>query len=326
MGLIYKYEDGNSVTKKMISKNILAKEERSNQDNTRVSKLPIKTLEKILKDYESQGPLHSSFEGKVNNNNAEFYINTIKEKLKTNRGLTKYKSGGLIYKYGNGDKITTLTPKDFTLQYIKSPKYKERLQNSGYPNIGTEIKNRYNNVNSTNTIVEQNGPLGFWNSIMPALRGDVYSQEGGSNASYPNTILLDTKQVKDLGTTKEDVLAHEFSHKETGTNRGERLNKKDVTELTKRLNPKANINAHDSGAHENKADLNALRYELQQKGVDVFNKDITPEDLKKVESSKKFSSNRLFNNYKPEDLLWLLNNVAKNKESKNNSEDRLENV
>lgn len=233
---------------------------------------------------------------------------------------------GLIYKYGNGDKITTLTPKDFTLQYIKSPKYKERLQNSGYPNIDTEIKNRYNNVNSTNTIVEQDGPLGFWQSIIPALKGDVYSQEGGSNASYPNTILLDTKQIKDFNTTKEDALTHEFSHKETGINKGERLNKKDVTELTKRLNPKTNINTHDSKAYENKADLNSLRYELNKQGVDVFNKDINLEDLKKLKKSKTFTSKRAFNNYNDKDLLWLLNNVAKNKESKNNNEDRLENV
>jgi hypothetical protein len=228
------------------------------------------------------------------------------------------KNGGWLDKYEapeaqNGKE---LTPKEFTLQYINSPKYRERLTKSEYGDIDAEIKRRYDNVKNTNNIITQSGPSGVLDSFKGFVFNKPYNPTGGSNASSKNTIFYDPTEAKKIGSTKDETLSHEFSHKETmGDNDGTIfLNNRDIKELTGRLNPGAKKTMHDARADENKADMNAVRYWLYNNGVDVFNKDLTPEDLKKAKASGKFTSNRLFKNYKSdEDLLWLLNNVAKNK-------------
>jgi len=90
-------------------------------------------------------------------------------------------------------------------------------------------------------------------------------------------------------------------------NKGERLNSFDNTNLTKRLsNPSTE---HDKKPYENKADLNAIRYQLYKKGVDVFNQNVNMEDLDKLDMTNAINK-RIFRNYSKKDLLWLLNNIA----------------
>lgn len=73
---------------------------------------------------------------------------------------------------------------------------------------------------------------------------------------------------------------------------------------------------HDMQPTENKADLNALRYLLKERGIyDSGKGEFKKEHLKKL--PKSFVKDRLLKNYKEEDLIWLMNNIAMNDEKSN---------
>jgi predicted SprT family Zn-dependent metalloprotease len=214
-----------------------------------------------------------------------------------------------LYSQKKQEKLKEISPKEFLLLYIKSQKYKERLKKSGYENLEEEVNRRYAAVKNIN-IQYQEGSLSLFDQLYNEIKGIPYNPQGGSSASiHPDYIVIDTDEVKALKTTKEDVITHELAHKALGL-KDERLNDFDIAQLTNRLNKSADLNVHDLEANENKADMDALRYELYKRGVDIFNFDIKTTDLEKLKTSQLFTIKRLFKNYKKEDLLWLLNNVA----------------
>ena len=188
-----------------------------------------------------------------------------------------------------------LLPKDFTLQYINSPKYKERITRSGYDDPNADIANRYNAVNSSDTV------------YLPSVEG--------SNTLTPNMVMVDKRDATATGSTIPDIEAHEYGHEET-TVPG--LNEYDYKNILKRQRLRKidkQDREHDTDPFENKADLNAIKYELHNKGVDIFNKDITPKDMKLLNDSKAFSVKRAKNIFGDKNLLWLLNNIAENQQA-----------
>ena len=217
-----------------------------------------------------------------------------------------------------------LSPKQFTLDLINSPKYKERLSGMGYTNPAASAKTRWDAVNRTKLSYQDDTPNPEQIKLLKASN-TPYSTEGSRYKD--NTIVMDRAQTKAIGSSDEAIQSHEWSHPETQdiTNRGFEvpgLNTNERNLLMGKLkpefkNPKSGnkVGAHDLDPTENKADMNALRYQLQKKGIDVINKDINMQDLQNLKNSNDFSTKRLFEHYEDKDLLYLLNHIADNQKA-----------
>ena len=222
------------------------------------------------------------------------------------RGRISYKDGGIL-KYQKG---TPYTPKEFTEAYINSPNYLKRLEQSGYEIPVEEQNNRLGRVKEV-TSYQQKASPNFLQKAVNISKGIPYSTSGSTatplNAKYPS-IVIDQKQAKRLGESVGKIGVHTMSHHETGLKNGEFLNEYDKKQLINRSNSSCNCEVEP---HENKADLNAIRYELFNKKVDVLNGEITPKNLKLLDR-KSLINKRMTKSYNQEDLLWLLNNIASN--------------
>lgn len=224
---------------------------------------------------------------------------SITENTKVRPFISKYPDGGNI------------SPKAFTLRYITSPEYKRKLERSGYPNPNAEIVKRYDAVKGT-TVVEHEDTPGIFERISNVLTGEQ-GVENGSHARNLNRVDISIPEAKKFNTNKNDITTHEFSHKETGTLHGQNLNDHDKELLNAGMNN--NASKHDRLSGESKADMNALRYDLYNKGVDVFNRKVTHQDLQKLDGYESHSNDRLFKNYDEGELLWLMNNIAQSKDT-----------
>lgn len=231
------------------------------------------------------------------------------------------------------------TPKEFTLNYINSPKYKERLTKQGYKNIESEILERAKRVESTK-MYNQSGVPSIPQQVYKDIIGEPYSTIGSIYNTESNNLIIDDltdkqnlKYVDDelqgSKLPKNSVIAHELGHAELNLGANEnRLNNKDYQELLKRQKNYKDLDrkiisrsekdlSHDMKPTENKADLNALRYELKKSNIyDAGKENFKKEHLKKLKDS--FIKRRLLKNYKEEDLIWLMNNIA-NQEQPNNT-------
>lgn len=212
---------------------------------------------------------------------------------------------------------------DWTKKYVSSPKYKERITNSGYDNPDKQINKRLQNLENVN-IVDTNNP-----------QGTVYKPSRNTiETSYPAD--LEYYNIhKNLYPTRpnlDSIVAHELGHSETNrqNSTASLLNKYDRGQLKDRLVPEAyddlqvyidNYLKHDKSHHnvipeENKSDLNSYRYDMRNQ-YDAGTQDFTKEHLQNSPSS--FAKERLLKNYSDEDLIWLMNNIAQN----NNNETQI---
>jgi len=209
----------------------------------------------------------------------------------------------------------TLSPKDFTMSYIQSPKYRERLASSGY-NVDDEIRQRLGNVSGLRTY-GQYGALSEPQQAKLRSVGRPFnpSSSGGSTFLPGKGIIVDYKQAEKLGASPKGIEAHEFGHGEVGSRLNgnahtSRLNQYDRDAFLNRLKPTANP-VYRTAPDEMKADTNAFKYLLQQQGIyNPGTQDLNQEMLNQSEDS--FIKNRLLQNYNPEDLIWLMNNIAMN--------------
>jgi len=228
------------------------------------------------------------------------------------RGRISYKDGGIL-KFQKG---TPYTPKEFTEAYINSPNYLKRLEQSGYELPVVEQNNRLGRVKEVTTYQQKAAPK-LLQKATNIAKGIPYSTTGSTatplNAKYPS-IVIDQKQSKRLGESMPKIAVHTMSHHETGLKNGEFLNDYDKKQLIDRSHSSCNCEVEP---HENKADLNAIRYELFNKKVDVLNGEITPKNLKLLDR-KSLINKRMSKSYKEEDLLWLLNNIASNNTNSTN--------
>jgi hypothetical protein len=215
--------------------------------------------------------------------------------------------------------------KDFLKGYINSPMYKQRLQMSGYPNPASEIKGRTTELDKTKIYYQDKAPNAEEIKQLTASK-TPYSTIGSFYNRSNSKIIMDRQQAKDFNMDLPLVEAHERTHSLLNPRivRGyeqDAMNTFDKKQLTNRLNPEilkhkddknlTQYNAHDLSPEENISDINGLRYQLYKKGVDIFNKDVTPEQLQELkENSQDFMTKRSFRNYDDKNLLWLLNNIA----------------
>lgn len=208
--------------------------------------------------------------------------------------------------------------KEMTKAYIKSPKYRERLKSSGYTDIDKEIEYRLNNINNTETIYQNDIPS-FLEQIELKSKNIPYSEVGSIYDRKNKKVIVDKKQSKDEGVPIKSIEAHEYAHSELDPNK-ENYDYRDIGIKSTRLNTYDNLNlkhrikkeayeknSHNSFPDENKADLNAFRYELKD-FYDAGTENFTKEHLKKSKNS--VIKKRLLKNYTEEDLIWLMNNIA----------------
>lgn len=197
--------------------------------------------------------------------------------------------------------------------YIKSPKYEERLRGMGHSPLGvnivpTIVKDRLNRVKNFKTKFiggeESSGVLDVGNIIEynPIVDGFY-----GSSSKY--------------------VVPHEISHYVGSMNHEGRytdgwnaLNLKETQEINKRNKFFHAWPEHDARAWEAKPDFDALRYNLHKKGIyNAGKEDFTPEHLKKIKDKSLFKDddtilNRIFTYFDDEDIIWIMNNIAKNEQ------------
>lgn len=231
-----------------------------------------------------------------------------------------------------------LTPETFLESYLQSPIYKERLQKQGYKNPDMVIDYRLNRLKDVD-IYNQTSNDSFLEEAFRKLRGYNDGNIYGSNYSSSNNKLL-LNNDEDQRNAKENKFnagklnpeytkAHELSHALIS---GAELNDRDKSELFNRLqsfqldedfrkvdrdvikNKNYQEVDHDSQPTENKADIDAIRYMMYKNGIYDTRKDgeFTKEHLNKLYKTNDFIKNRLKNNYKDEDLIWLMNNIADN--------------
>lgn len=228
-----------------------------------------------------------------------------------------YQRGGTYYDLPMNN-ANPITPRQFTIDYIKSPKYRERLINSGYEDIDGEIKRRLSGANPE--VFPYKSPPA--QNIIQTLLGK--KQDEGERGSYysPFTkrIQLDSKYDNDTFSdvysnttppTAEEIETHERSHATTSDFPEDRFNKTDIRRLNNYHKIDPSIPEHDLIPGENKADLDAFRYLLKKEGVyDAGKQDFTPEIFKKTKKSA--TKDRLQSVYSDEAIIYLMNKVAQN--------------
>lgn len=232
--------------------------------------------------------------------------------------------------------VSTPSERQFLIDYIMSPAYKENLIKSGYKDVDGEIEKRLKNVEQTNEVT-QFGKPGLVNQLYNTAMGVPYSTNGSAYDEKTHTLISDptTDKEQTIYATPSEIKAHELTHSEIslrGSDKNSnnpfftssRLNEYDEKQLFKRQKksnsdePLTGEGFHNMQPAENKADLNALKYLLQKEGIYNPGKEkLKKEHLNKL--NKSFVKDRLLENYKEEDLIWLMNNIAMNDSENSNT-------
>ena len=191
--------------------------------------------------------------------------------------------------------------------YMSSPMYAEMLQ--GKNNRENIEINRAKNLQKIQSIPNY----------------DNISGVGGYYKPDSNQISLNPT-VNDRPFTLNEIIPHELSHSTDVV--GNLIPTEDLKNIKNKLKPKSEINLSNtvdfwkkygdnpkegtinyfSKPTEVRARLNTIRYNLYNKGVDIFNKPIKKEDLNNLNIQ---NLNELKYIYKDDDILWLLNNISK---------------
>lgn len=195
--------------------------------------------------------------------------------------------------------------KQFYNQYLNSPNYKARLLAQGYDDPNKTIAERLGTLNS----------VGFTET--PNIGSKFIRSKGVVN--------FDANENRKYGVNPINVAAHELSHTAGGigftgmTLKGnEYLNPKEI-QLIDQGNKSKDL--HDSMAGEVKADIDALRFQLKKKGVyDTGTQTFDKNHLRKARElfSTDPTIKRVFDRFKDEDIIKIMNSIADNNIKPNN--------
>lgn len=242
-------------------------------------------------------------------------------------------------------KDKNISPQAYLESYLQSPVYLERLRAQGYPQPEKAAQYRLDRLQDVD-VYYQDPNDSYLREIYRSARGFEDRNNLGS-AYSPSTNKVTINNKADQENIKNDkvfpnsrlsqksIEAHELSHSLMS---GVPLNSRDEEELFSRLkdfqvdedfrqqdkndmikNKTYNKLGHDFLPSENKADIDALRYLLYDKGIydtrtdGEFNK----WHLNQLNNNE-FIKKRLKSNYSDEDLVWLMNNIADNSQADNN--------
>lgn len=272
--------------------------------------------------------------------NQEFNANLDTNNQNAYGNIGQFADGGDI----DPDKPVTKVPaKKFYAKYMSSPIYQERL-NKAYiadkPNIQNVLSAHISEVPGAGSFGQDELSSYFLNESdagFPIIKGKSNINIDRSQAKYLS------KQYPGTVTTPEQILSHELSHISRPLRPQEQLmigsmNKshsgkslyKDYLKSDKKLNyidfiskdPRDN---HDNTPDENKADLDAIRYMMFKKGIyDTSKRDMTLDDFNKASKDKEINKSSVFqrlnSKFKPEDLIWMNNNIASSSENDNTNQ------
>lgn len=213
----------------------------------------------------------------------------------------------VIEKKQSGGKIDPEYTSFFS-DYIKSPKYKERLKTQGYSDPDQVIKDRLGSLNSMK--IKQVGTDGPVTGYLPSS----------------NTIISNKEQLREVNFPYESSIIHEISHGTGALNHSDNrsLNMNEWNQFLDRGNfkytdprtlpeDKRDTFNHDIQSDEIKADMDAFRYKLHKDGVyETGHQNFDKKTLDKVK--KKYSKDavigRFMSHYSDDDIIYLMNNIA----------------
>ena len=215
--------------------------------------------------------------------------------------------------------------RDFYGKMINSPEYIKRLYNNGYVDqtdkpIDFEgyrealniAKERWRSVKNT-SFLEKESNDGFSQQVKNLITGSKSYKHGSVYDSSNQKIAYIKSQADELKVHPRTIVSHEFGHAETdpGMSRyeGELIDSKLINK---------NATLHDKDAHEGKADINAVRYNLYKNGL--FNpstgqyktKDgkFNPSLLESIKNDGVVK--RMLENYGSKNMEYLINTIADN--------------
>lgn len=220
------------------------------------------------------------------------------------------------------NRVAFKNAKDWTLNYIKSPKYKERLS-AFYDNpeqVQTERYNKASGVDQTNNFMENILPQDYVAMYHPILNTILTNKDNMEGELIPYR----SRELESLG--RQGIYAHELSHSTNSGFGNKQLNTAEKNYIKNRNNLYKNpeisnnpnsIEQHELRPEENKSDIDALRYILKKKGIyDSGTQDFSKEILKKIEDDKEIYQltpyQNLKSNFKDDDLIDIMNKVAYN--------------
>ena len=241
--------------------------------------------------------------------------------------------GTVITGEGDPEEPIGTKQKRFFRDYLKSPKYRERLVKQGYEDPDATIAARGDNMEKT-VVKEDNKWDGSnyqanWSAqVNMGSLSLLENEPKGSNlvVHAPEKDIANVKVNQDKGlytpgsVDGELVIAHEVAHA-TGASDADpddenlQLNEKEQAEIAARS---TSTDEHDKKVDEVKADMDAFRFKLKEDGLyDTGTQEFT-EDLYNT-AIEKYKDDpilmRFFNNSSKEDTIWMMNNIAKNEEA-----------
>lgn len=236
---------------------------------------------------------------------------------------------------------------DWFENYIKSPKYKQRLSNF-YSNPEEVSQQRIKALQDTRIEdLEQDDKV-----YGPAYNKLIYSTRNGDREGvYENNIYLNNNSMYNNRMSREETLMHELSHstnansynpnlrlssqeenyifdREKSIGKGKSANnfkkfaKDNKLGLSRALLDSYEM--HDYAPTELKSDIDSLRYLLNKSNIyDAGTQDINLDILKKAREDNRvngsFNFNRLQQHFTDEDLVDIMNKIASNNIPKNNN-------
>lgn len=273
-----------------------------NKDKTKQTKVPTPFNFTNL-----SAPSPFSVEEEMKKENLQNIANTL------GSDYVRYASTNTV-KSGDIDKV-----KAFYESYLNSPNYKKRLEAGGYdPSTLTKRKANLANLKFTHDKNDSTGYLARTNTInlsdyltpgtiahevshaLGAI-GPQGSYKAGPNKNYTTLSEKDNKSILRVNR----LLRNDF---DLGLYQPD-------PELGEYRDPAIPAMEHATKPEENKADMDAFRFQLKQDGIyDTGTQEFNQDILNKVKNSPKYKNNfifnRLFNSVGDSDLVRLMNTIA----------------
>jgi hypothetical protein len=256
--------------------------------------------------------------------------------MNTFRGLDSYEPVAIT----DGSKYQILTGPQDTAKFngkVYERKLKMQMGGSTKNDVKAFYNEYLNSPNYLNRLTTQGNanPLELINARLANLKGTDYLEDDFLGSAYQPgnyTVVVNPKQSAEDGMPVRTVASHEFSHVVGASQDGYmknpylELNTNEMNAFSSR-NRLRNVDTkgmteqqkldviHDSRPSESKADLDALRFRLyEDKIYNTGTQEFSPEILKQAKEKYKDDNmiNRLFQNYSDDDLIYLMNNIAKN--------------
>lgn len=213
----------------------------------------------------------------------------------------------------DGDKAQYGGVKKFYQDYLKSPNFEKRVLDTRIEDPDELAGQR---LRSLNTLKITNKTL---------KGGNVSSSRYDANKNVAN---IDKRDATSLGIAEDELAAHELSHAVGSLKPMKKFNasltlspseeemfegRKQFQLDDKRLNdlPVKDMMRYIYGTQPNeaKADMDQLRYQLKRDNIyDTGTQTFDKKHLQKAR--QKYKSHRFLKNYKDEDIIYLMNNIA----------------